>query len=152
MGVLFSTTTKHHAQNTVTMSDSKALVKVKKGGDNEDEYMIKPQSLVPALNTSDWPLLLKNYDKMLVRSGHFTPIPNGSSPYKRDIKSYVSSGVINLDKPSNPSSHEVVAWLKRMLRYVGFERILTKVCGADNFAALRRLVTPVPSIPRSLAA
>ncbi|KAH6636826.1 centromere/microtubule binding protein CBF5 [Chaetomium tenue] len=96
------------------MSDSKALVK--KGEDNEVEYMIKPQSLVPTLNTSDWPLLLKNYDKMLVRSGHFTPIPNGSSPYKRDIKSYVSSGVINLDKPSNPSSHEVVAWLKRMLR------------------------------------
>ena len=25
-------------------------------------------------------------------------------------------GVINLDKPANPSSHEVVAWLKRMLR------------------------------------
>ncbi|EAQ90702.1 centromere/microtubule binding protein CBF5 [Chaetomium globosum CBS 148.51] len=96
------------------MSDSKALVK--KGEDNEVEYMIKPQTLVPTLNTSDWPLLLKNYDKMLVRSGHFTPIPNGSSPYKRDIKSYVSSGVINLDKPSNPSSHEVVAWLKRMLR------------------------------------
>jgi H/ACA ribonucleoprotein complex subunit 4 len=100
------------------MSDSKALVSlVKKEGGNEDEqYMIKPQNMVPTLNTSDWPLLLKNYDKMLVRSGHFTPIPNGSSPYKRDIKSYVSSGVINLDKPSNPSSHEVVAWLKRMLR------------------------------------
>jgi hypothetical protein len=27
-----------------------------------------------------------------------------------------SSGVINLDKPSNPSSHEVVAWLRRMLK------------------------------------
>ena len=26
------------------------------------------------------------------------------------------SGVINLDKPSNPSSHEVVAWLRRILR------------------------------------
>ena len=24
--------------------------------------------------------------------------------------------MINLDKPANPSSHEVVAWLKRMLR------------------------------------
>lgn len=24
--------------------------------------------------------------------------------------------MINLDKPSNPSSHEVVAWLRRMLR------------------------------------
>jgi H/ACA ribonucleoprotein complex subunit 4 len=32
------------------------------------------------------------------------------------LKSYISSGVINLDKPSNPSSHEVVAWVKRMLR------------------------------------
>lgn len=53
-----------------------------------------------------------------MRTGHFTPIPNGSSPLKRDIKSYISSGVINLDKPSNPSSHEVVAWVKRMLRYV----------------------------------
>lgn len=93
---------------------------VKKGEDAD--YVIKPQNTVPSLDTSTWPLLLKNYEKMLVRSGHFTPIPNGSSPYKRDIKSYVSSGVINLDKPSNPSSHEVVAWMKRMLRYVGHGR------------------------------
>ncbi|KAL2130889.1 hypothetical protein VTI74DRAFT_5819 [Chaetomium olivicolor] len=96
------------------MADSTALVK--KGGEADEQYVIKPQNTVPSLDTSTWPLLLKNYDKMLVRSGHFTPIPNGSSPYKRDIKSYISSGVINLDKPSNPSSHEVVAWLKRMLR------------------------------------
>ncbi|KAJ3538734.1 hypothetical protein NMY22_g5043 [Coprinellus aureogranulatus] len=61
-------------------------------------------------------LLLKNYDRLLVRSAHFTPIPSGCSPLKRDIASYVKSGVINLDKPSNPSSHEVVAWLRRILR------------------------------------
>ena len=53
---------------------------------------------------------------VLVRTGHFTPIPAGCTPLKRDLKSYISSGVINLDKPSNPSSHEVVAWLKRILR------------------------------------
>ena len=53
---------------------------------------------------------------VLVRTGHFTPIPAGCTPLRRDLKSYISSGVINLDKPSNPSSHEVVAWLKRMLR------------------------------------
>ncbi|CRK36909.1 hypothetical protein BN1723_015147 [Verticillium longisporum] len=95
----------------------------------EEEYSIKPQAATPQLDTSSWPLLLKNYDKrkfspsrdtiepaVLVRTGHFTPIPAGCSPLKRDIKSYISSGVINLDKPSNPSSHEVVAWLKRMLR------------------------------------
>jgi len=41
---------------------------------------------------------------------------SGCTPLKRDLKTYISSGVINLDKPSNPSSHEVVAWIKRMLR------------------------------------
>ncbi|RDA93427.1 hypothetical protein CP533_2616 [Ophiocordyceps camponoti-saundersi (nom. inval.)] len=83
---------------------------------DEKDYAIKPQPVTPALDTSSWPLLLKNYDRLLVRTGHFTPIPNGCSPLKRDIKSYISSGVINLDKPSNPSSHEVVAWVKRILR------------------------------------
>ncbi|KAI9679066.1 MAG: centromere/microtubule-binding protein cbf5 [Trizodia sp. TS-e1964] len=80
------------------------------------DYSIKPEAITPKVNTSNWPLLLKNYDQLLVRTGHFTPIPNGCTPLKRDLKSYISSGVINLDKPSNPSSHEVVAWVKRMLR------------------------------------
>ena len=100
----------------------------------EGDYAIKSESTAPRLDTSQWPLLLKNYDKLLVRSSHFTPIPSGCSPLKRDITSYVKfvlprqfirvnvqvasirSGVINLDKPSNPSSHEVVAWLRRILR------------------------------------
>lgn len=51
-----------------------------------------------------------------MRTGHFTPIDHGCSPMNRDLKSYISSGIINLDKPSNPSSHEVVAWVKRILR------------------------------------
>ena len=100
------------------------------------DYSIKPEAVTPAVDTSTWPLLLKNYNNrecpeldwkrkekksltnpsVLVRTGHFTPIPNGCTPLKRDLKSYISSGVINLDKPSNPSSHEVVAWVKRMLR------------------------------------
>ncbi|KAL4064947.1 pseudouridine synthase [Scleroderma yunnanense] len=82
----------------------------------QGDYAIKSESSQPKLDTSQWPLLLKNYDKLLVRSSHFTPIPSGSSPLKRDLTSYVKSGVINLDKPSNPSSHEVVAWIRRMLR------------------------------------
>eukprot|EP01045_Picozoa_sp_COSAG04_P044345 COSAG04_NODE_14998_length_547_cov_0.924107_1_plen_67_part_10 len=49
-----------------------------KAGD--DDHVIKPQSSVPKLDTSDWPLLLKNYDKLNVRTGHYTPIPNGHSP------------------------------------------------------------------------
>lgn len=101
----------------------------------EGDYSIKSEASQPKLDTSQWPLLLKNYDKLLVRSSHFTPIPSGCSPLKRDITTYIKyvphpvgyslvsdvlvncrSGVINLDKPSNPSSHEVVAWLRRILR------------------------------------
>lgn len=58
----------------------------------------------------------QNFDKMLVRSNHFTPIPCGTSPLHRTIQEHVKSGCINLDKPSNPSSHEVVAWIKRILK------------------------------------
>lgn len=67
-------------------------------------------------NSSEWPLLLRNHEKLNIRSSHFTPLPNGCSPDKRDIVEYIKSGFINLDKPSNPSSHEVVAWIKRILR------------------------------------
>lgn len=78
--------------------------------------MIKPTSVTPPLNTSEWPLLLKNFDKMVVRTGHFVPLTTGCTPLKRPIAEYVRSGVINLDKPANPSSHEVVAWIRRILR------------------------------------
>ncbi|CEG00929.1 Pseudouridine synthase/archaeosine transglycosylase [Ostreococcus tauri] len=81
-----------------------------------EELKIEPQAVTPPLDTSSWPLLLKNYDKLMVRTGHYTPIPCGSSPITRPLAEYLRYGVINLDKPANPSSHEVVAWLKRILR------------------------------------
>jgi hypothetical protein len=80
------------------------------------DFLIKPEAAVPKIDTSNWPLLLKNYDKLNVRTGHYTPIPAGSTPLKRALKEYLQTGCINLDKPANPSSHEVVAWIKRMLR------------------------------------
>merc|ERR1712078_414202 len=48
--------------------------------------------------------------------GDAPPIPSGHSPLKRPLQEYLRYGCMNLDKPSNPSSHEVVAWLKRILR------------------------------------
>lgn len=53
------------------------------------DYAIKSEDKQPILDTSQWPLLLKNYEKLLVRSSHFTPIPSGCSPLKRDIETYV---------------------------------------------------------------
>ncbi len=38
----------------------------------------------------------------------------GVLPYQRPIKEHIVNGVINLDKPPGPTSHEVVAWIKKM--------------------------------------
>ncbi|CAM1312069.1 DKC1 (predicted), partial [Pycnogonum litorale] len=96
--------------------------KKKKDQSSVGEIQSEGSFLVPAstkevkLTTSQWPLLLKNYDLLNVRTNHYTPLSFGCSPLKRDITEYVKSGFINLDKPANPSSHEVVAWIKRILR------------------------------------
>lgn len=58
---------------------------------SEDAYILKSSAVTPKLDTSNWPLLLKNYDKLLIRSAHYTPIPAGASPLKRDLASYIKS-------------------------------------------------------------
>ncbi|CAM8964666.1 unnamed protein product [Rhodiola kirilowii] len=80
------------------------------------DFFIKPQSYTPPIDSSDWPILLKNFDKLNIRTGHYTPIDSGHTPLKRPLAEYIRYGVMNLDKPANPSSHEVVAWIKRILR------------------------------------
>jgi H/ACA ribonucleoprotein complex subunit 4 len=55
--------------------------------------------------------LLKNYHELHVRTSHYTPLPVGSSPLARTLEQHLQYGVINLDKPANPSSHEVVSWM-----------------------------------------
>lgn len=82
-----------------------------------DEYVLKPKKEKKNEQlTSDWPLLLKDYDKLNVKTGHFTPLSEGFSPVARPIDELKNYGVINLDKPANPSSHEVVAWVKKILK------------------------------------
>lgn len=83
---------------------------------SEGDFSIAPSNDAALLNASQWPLLLKNYHKLNVRTSHYTPIPSGYTPLKRPINEYVRYGFINLDKPANPSSHEVVAWTRRILR------------------------------------
>lgn len=39
----------------------------------------------------------------------------GCPPEKRSLKDRLRFGIINLDKPPGPTSHEVVAWVKRLL-------------------------------------
>jgi len=40
----------------------------------------------------------------------------GKKPEKRSVEELFDFGIINLDKPANPTSHEVVAWVKRLLK------------------------------------
>ena len=81
-----------------------------------ESSLIAPTSTTPKLDTSKWPLLLKNYHELHVRTSHYTPLPCGSSPLARPLRDHLSYGIINLDKPANPSSHEVVSWIKKILR------------------------------------
>jgi len=54
--------------------------------------------------------------KLAVKAEEDTDPRYGQKPEERQIQDYVRFGVINLDKPSGPSSHEVTAWVKRILK------------------------------------
>jgi len=81
-----------------------------------DTSFVRPTKDARPVDMSKFPLLLKDNDKLLVRTGHYTPIPKGFSPLGRPIEELKKYGVITLDKPANPSSHEVVSWIKRILK------------------------------------
>jgi len=53
--------------------------------------------------------------KLINKSNSFTNSDYGCIPENREINEYISKGVINLDKPSGPTSHEIDSWVKRIL-------------------------------------
>ncbi|MFA5860612.1 MAG: RNA-guided pseudouridylation complex pseudouridine synthase subunit Cbf5 [Candidatus Thermoplasmatota archaeon] len=53
---------------------------------------------------------------MLVRAKADTDPAIGIDPTKRPIADHLRLGVINLDKPAGPTSHQVVAWIKTALQ------------------------------------
>ena len=52
--------------------------------------------------------------RWLVKYDEPTDERYGWIPSERPTEKYIEYGVINLDKPPGPTSHEVVAWIKRM--------------------------------------
>ncbi len=50
----------------------------------------------------------------IVKSDEDTDDKYGYIPFKRPIDIYIKYGLIVLDKPPGPTSHEVVAWIKKM--------------------------------------
>ena len=56
-------------------------------------------------------------ERTLIRkSGAWTNPSYGCYPEKRPILEYIEKGVVNIDKPRGPTSHEVAAWVKDILR------------------------------------
>lgn len=53
--------------------------------------------------------------KVIVKAEDSTDPAYGCPPEMRPMQDYLANGIINLDKPSGPSSHEVVAWVKRIV-------------------------------------
>jgi H/ACA ribonucleoprotein complex subunit 4 len=51
-----------------------------------------------------------------VRNEDSTDKKYGHAPAERPPEEYIRYGVINLDKPAGPTSHEVAAWTKRILK------------------------------------
>ncbi len=53
--------------------------------------------------------------ELVVKGEEETDPRFGHGPNERPLKDYIRFGVINLDKPAGPSSHEVAAWVKNIL-------------------------------------
>lgn len=53
--------------------------------------------------------------ELIEKSHSETDYKYGLDPYKRPIVEHINKGVINLDKPSGPTSHEVDSWVLKIL-------------------------------------
>jgi len=53
--------------------------------------------------------------QLLIKAEEETDPNYGCKSEERQIADYIRFGIINLDKPAGPSSHEVAAWTKRIL-------------------------------------
>jgi len=53
--------------------------------------------------------------ELLTKVEEETDLKYGTPPQERSLKDHTRFGLVNLDKPSGPTSHEVVAWVRRIL-------------------------------------
>jgi tRNA U55 pseudouridine synthase TruB len=53
--------------------------------------------------------------ELLIKAEGTTDSQHGHKPSERPAEEYIRYGVINLDKPAGPTSHEVAAWIKKLM-------------------------------------
>jgi H/ACA ribonucleoprotein complex subunit 4 len=54
--------------------------------------------------------------ELLTKAQDNTDPKHGCKPSERAAEEYIRYGTINLDKPAGPTSHEVAAWVKRIMK------------------------------------
>ena len=67
------------------------------------------------MENSEFKLPADESEQLLVKSQDVSNPDYGCDPEKRDIETLLQYGVINIDKPSGPTSHEVVSWVRKVL-------------------------------------
>ena len=77
----------------------------------------RPDRARPSVPSVSYPQILPSdrvRSTLVKRSGRTDPA-YGMPPEKRSLEKHMTLGAINLDKTSGPTSHEVAAWVKRIL-------------------------------------
>lgn len=54
--------------------------------------------------------------EVLIKDEDETDPRYGKPPHQRSIEELIKLGIVVLDKPSGPTSHEVVAWVKKLFK------------------------------------
>ncbi|MHA1913940.1 MAG: RNA-guided pseudouridylation complex pseudouridine synthase subunit Cbf5 [Promethearchaeota archaeon] len=54
-------------------------------------------------------------EQLIIKSQDTSNPDYGCEPYNRDLETHIQHGVINLDKTSGPTSHEIVSWVRKIL-------------------------------------
>jgi len=57
----------------------------------------------------------ENRRELVQKSKSTTNPDHGCTPENRPMPTYIEMGVVNLDKPRGPTSHEVAAWVKKIV-------------------------------------
>lgn len=61
-------------------------------------------------------------ERMLVREKAETDPSFGSAPHERSIDEHIKNGIIILDKPAGPTSHQVSAWTRDIFKTIGVKK------------------------------
>jgi hypothetical protein len=96
-------------------------------------------------DTSQWPLLLKDYDKLNQRTGHYTPIPNGCSPLKRPLQDYIKSACPSSSShPPSPETPVCASRIPPVLLSAHMARAMSALL-IDRFI---RRIEPCPAVAK----